>query len=212
MNSSSVRNLIGSSNLGNSRHPKSLKYLEYLDYSEYLANTRISSCMKDLSRILFTPKLMQQINYQLENYHSEEEHIELLSLVLGRILQILEGGEVSPEVEIETQNLVAKATIPRVIERESVNFVKTMLSFLPARTEREIAFIVKLAQETPDSHTAYTMALERARPVNDKAWAELEVAQTSGIAEIEQAAKTRLELRDKQNSLIGQHIGKALAP
>ncbi|HEY0754170.1 MAG TPA: hypothetical protein VGD98_09430 [Ktedonobacteraceae bacterium] len=64
------------------------------------------------------------------------EHIELLLLVLGRMLQIQEGKEVSPEVEVETQHLVARATMTASTNREVVKVVRNIISYLPACNDR----------------------------------------------------------------------------
>ncbi|HET8845148.1 MAG TPA: hypothetical protein VFN35_26980, partial [Ktedonobacteraceae bacterium] len=186
-----LRDLNELESLGNFRKDVSYEHLTYLKHSRDLSY---------LCRNLFTPQLTQEIDHQLINCSKEEECLELLLLMLGRVLQIQEGEEVSPEVEAETQHLLARAMMTRIAGPKAVKVIKDLFSYLPARTKGEIEFIIRLSQEKHDAdrHRTCALALLRAQPCDNEAWEALEAIQTVGIDVIEKIVKARLKQREKE--------------
>jgi hypothetical protein len=69
--------------------------------------------------------------------------------------------------------------------------------------ETEVTFLVNLAREMQDaeSRSVCAAALLQANPQNGQSWAVLEAAQTSGVTEIEKAARTRLDWRKRDKEI-----------
>lgn len=189
-----VRNLIG---LRDPSDLRSLNDLRDLDDLNNLNDLRALIDLRNLHSNIFTKSIGQQVEQLLQNCNKNQECIELLTLLLGRILQIQEGEEIGVEAEREVQHLVKVAITYRTLVNKTAEVVFDIIRSIPARTEREIAYILKLAQSEQDGQTqrACAEALQRSRPRNDHAWAMLEIAQTVGIPIIQEVAKQRLEWR-----------------
>ena len=125
---------------------------------------------------------------------AEEEQIELLTLLLGRILQIQEADEKSITTVQEIAQIVQVA-MPFAHKRgDAQGVVVEMLGSLPMRTEQEVAYVLDLAHNTPDEKVqkALLVALRYSQPESDAARDMLARARNSGIAAIRKAVGERL--------------------
>ena len=124
------------------------------------------------------------------------ERAELLTLLLGRVLQIQEAGEPDAETAQEVRDIVQAAQpYYATADSDTQEAALDILCYLPARSEHEIVYVLDLAQQTRDDEMqqAYAHALEYAEPATDAAWAVLEDARKSNIKAIREAVERRLE-------------------
>jgi len=126
-----------------------------------------------------------------------EEQTNLLVILLGRVLQIIETKQGGRDVEREVQQIVG-CVYPTftgandVIVRECA---LDILRYLPARSASEIEFLLsgptdKRVQE------ACAQALEYSAPETEEAWNALERGKQSQVEVVRQAVKKRLERRE----------------
>lgn len=151
----------------------------------------------DLSKIVFDSSLTHAVQQHITRTSDDDERTELLSLLLGRVLQIQEGEEVGGERDDEVRQIVEITLATDNASQATAEITRSILRFLPARTEAEITLLIELALKTEDKsqQEACATALRQAHPQDSRAWDTLEAAQTSGVSEMEQAARARLEQR-----------------
>ena len=178
-----------------------LRDLRYLRYLRYLRDLSYLSDLSDLSDLLLTDQTITELELYLSNC-IEIEQPELLSLLLGRVLQIQEAKEMGPKMEQELQRIVQAALPFALSSGDARDVVLDILRSLPARTEQEIAFILNLARDTQDDgiKSACAQALEYSRPASEGAWKELEQARTFSVVVVREAVEGRLRRRNEESN------------
>jgi len=151
---------------------------------------------KYLRGLIFTKQIVIEVEQHLHTC-IETNHTELLTILLGRMLQIQEANETGTGIEQEVQRIV-QATLPFAQPYTTTRDVMLdIVCYLPARMEQEVVYVLDLAGNIQDNdvQNACAEALKRSRPATDEAWAALERGQTSHIAVIRGAAEERLKRR-----------------
>ena len=175
----------------------SLGYLKRLrDLKNLLYHQENPKYLKNLRCLILIEKITLDIEQRLQSC-GETEYVELLIILLGRVLQIQEADETGPGIEQEVQRIV-KASLPFAQpESDAWYIVLHIVYYLPARTEREVVYILDLTRNTQDHNiqSACAEALKCSKPVTDEAWAVLEKAKTSSITVVREAVEERLKRR-----------------
>jgi len=83
---------------------------------------------------------------------NQDEQVDLLTILLGRLLQIVEAKEVGDFVEREIQQIVHFVTAAFLYSGndEIEGVVMDILGYLPARSANEILFVLQLAEDATD--------------------------------------------------------------
>jgi hypothetical protein len=131
----------------------------------------------------------------------QSEYIELLTILLGRILHILEAGEMGDAIEAELQQIAQTAEFgfTATDNNESCEAILEIMRYLPARSMNEIKSVLRLAGENRDTRIqqACAVALRRSVPCTPDAWHMLESALHTKVLVISVAVKERLERRKR---------------
>ena len=127
------------------------------------------------------------------------EQADLLSLLLGRVLHIVEENQQGELIEREVHQIV-QTTFP-VFTSASDNLIHNaaldILRYLPARSVAEITDVLSLAEEAEDEQVqqACAMALQYSNPETEEAWRTLESGRQSRIMEVRKAVEERISRR-----------------
>src|SRR6266568_1747075 len=121
------------------------------------------------------------------------EYVDLLTILLGRILQIQEADERGNAIESEVQ-VIAQVASVGLISTENDEVREAMLDivrYLPARSVNEIKMVLQLAEGSTDERIqrACAVALERSRPKTSDDWAVLELGEQSKVMVIRNAVE-----------------------
>jgi len=131
----------------------------------------------------------------------QAEQIDLLTILLGRLLQIVEANKVGGPVEREIQQIV-HFVYPGFLSKgddEIEEVVLDILSYVPARSANEFRFVLELAENTMDERVqrACASSLRNAEPQGDDAWDALAEGKTSPVEAIRKVVEERLKQRKK---------------
>ncbi|HLH62836.1 MAG TPA: hypothetical protein VKV20_14235 [Ktedonobacteraceae bacterium] len=121
-------------------HPLSIRYMREILYSQH---------MQEIQAVLLTPSITEK-TIQLLTFAQSTERLDLLTILLGRVLQIREGEEVGDAVDWELQQIV-RVTLSSFLSTESGEvreIALTILRSLPTRSTKEIEMVLKVAEES----------------------------------------------------------------
>jgi hypothetical protein len=188
-----LRNMRNLRILGDILRIQDERNIDYLLYLEYLRSPRY------LRYLLFTPDLVSKALKRLPAI-DVAEYWDILTILLGRVLQIQEARELGNPVEAELQQIkqVACTGLVSSSNNEVCEAALDIIRYLPARSVNEIKFVLQLTEEADIRiQQACADALERARPNMPEVWAFLESSKNlSTRVEIVRAAiERRLQRR-----------------
>ena len=150
--------------------------------------------LRYLRHLLLTDEVAEKIIHHLPT-KNQEEFLDLLTILLGRLLQIQEANEITEAVEREIQQIakIAYDGLSSVHNKEVRHAMLEILSYLPARSSTEIKFVLKLAEGTSDENiqSACAVALRRAQPETSQAKDVLQIAARSSVEIVRIAADLR---------------------
>ncbi|HEY6406815.1 MAG TPA: hypothetical protein VIY29_05040, partial [Ktedonobacteraceae bacterium] len=131
----------------------------------------------------------------------QAEQVDLLTILLGRLLQIVEAKEVGDPVEREIQQIV-HVVYPGFLSKgdgEIEGVVLDILGYIPARSANEIRFVLELSNDAKDERVqrACASSLSDAEPQGDDAWDALAVGKTSPVEAVRKVVEERLKQRKK---------------
>ncbi len=210
-------------NLNNLRYLSDLRYLNnlrylsdlrYLNNLRYLSDLSNLSNLSDLSDLLLKRDTIVTARQTLANA-ADRQKFDLLAILQARLLQFQINKQTGPEIEEEIQQIADAAltellTTQNDVERREATL--DVLRSLPARTQGEIQYILRIA-EAPQQYTwlveplqaACARALKQAEPIDEQAWLVIEQLQTSSVQQIAQAAQSLVynkKRRDRRQGLI----------
>ena len=156
------------------------------------------TAQKDLAELV--KRLLTQENtakaIQRLTRSDSAESLDLLTILLGRLLQIRGADESDEAIEQELQRLAHAACAALVTaDFEKTEVGLTIVRSLPARSAKEIRFVTRLAEETADEgvQRACAQSLQNSVPRDSEAWGMLEAAAKSFIEVIRMAAAERMK-------------------
>ena len=200
-----LRYLIG---LRDWRDWRDLRYLRYLRYLiglrdlrdlRYLRDWRDWRDLRYLRYLLLTKDVTEPACIALSSQGCAPD-IDLLTILMGRLLQLQENDETGPVVEAEV-HMLANAALRCLtigsIDAEIRESALDVIRYLPMRTESEVQFVWQVVSRATERniYDACAYALGRARPKDNKAWEALSQEQTSQVKEIRQAVASVLQRR-----------------
>ncbi len=190
------------------RDLRDLRYFRYVRYFRELGELRDLRYFRDLRDLkyfryfrdlMLTQNIAEKISMLLPS-HDNLEDIDLLTILMGRILQIQEQKATGKAVETEVQRLMAVVLgylVSGSVDTEPREAVLDVVRYLPARTANEVRFVLQTINGTADSgvHAAGAYALRIARPKDTEAWQELEQGKLSSVGEVRKAVEEALQRR-----------------
>ena len=167
--------------------------LRYLRYIRYIRDLRY---LRDL---IFTQDVTEKAKDRLSSIVDRSEQVDLLSILLGRALQIVEVEEKGKQVESEVEEIVQRvyptftATSDGLVREAALD----ILRYLPSRSASEIRYVLNLAEQTIDQQIwqACARALRYANPETEDAWTALEVGKRSQKKAVREAVEERIRRR-----------------
>jgi len=129
----------------------------------------------------------------------QDEQVDLLSILLGKVLQIVEADEKGEPVEREVEEIVQcvyptfTATSNELVREAALD----ILRYLPARSVNEIRYALNLAEQAIDQQVwqVCAQALQYADPETEEAWQALEVGERSQKKAVREAVEERISRR-----------------
>src|SRR6266568_1273566 len=146
----------------------------------------------------FYPVFLSSCSVMLSRCASRGQ-IELLTILLGRVLQVQKANESGHDVEREIQETVQiiQPIFTSTRNDEISGIVLDILSYLPARSANEIEYVLQLINDATDERIqiACASALRYASPGTPEAWTALEVGRQSKVEVVRKAVGEGLERR-----------------
>jgi len=177
------------------RYQGDIPYLQYMRTMEGLRCFRMMRDLRDFQRLLLTSKSAEKAMKQLSTC-APSENVEVLTILLGRVLQIQEAGEEGPTIESEVQQLIQSVLKEPVSTSDDkvYEIVLNIIRALPCRSANEVKFVLLLAEQTDAQvQQACASALEQAWPNSPEAWAFLEAGARSTVEVISIATQRKLQ-------------------
>ena len=179
--------------------PRYLRGLRGMRGLRGLRGLRYLRDLRDLRYPLLTPETAKHALHLLPASDSADatQYIDLLTILLGRILQISEAKEMGSAIEGELQHL-AQVACDRAIATGN-NAVREvaldMLRYLPARSVNEVNMVLGLAERASDERIrgACADAIRSARPETPDPWAALEAGKGSRVQVVRDAVEECLK-------------------
>jgi len=185
--------------LGDLGDLQKLRYLEDLESLEGLGYLRDLRDLGKLRDLLLTKEAAEEDIKALTSINVASdpvEYVDLLTILLGRVLQIQKADEIGNAVEREIQRIaqIVIDSLASTYDDEVREALLDIVSYLPSRTENELSFMLQLAKDTNDRQIqkACASSLMRAEPKTPEAWAALESGRHSGVDVIRYAVAKRL--------------------
>jgi hypothetical protein len=130
---------------------------------------------------------------------NQVERVDLLTILLGRLLQIVEAEEMGDAVEREIQQ-IGHFVYPGFLsggDDEIRDVVLDILRYLLARSVNEIRFVLQLAEDETNERVqrACASSLAAAIPRGDDAWDALSVGRGSKVEVVRSIVEERLKNR-----------------
>jgi hypothetical protein len=175
--------------LGDLREARELKdtgVSKALNYLRDVRNLLHLKDLKDLRNSLLTPEVIEQAKGKLLTADTAQ-YVDLLTLLLGRILQFQEADNMEKSAEKEIRQIADIAldtlTTKRDIALEGIEATLDIIRYLPAHSADEVFFILQLAEDTTDTriHTACSESLRHANPDLPEILKALETGKQSSI-------------------------------
>jgi hypothetical protein len=174
----------------------SWRYLQGLQVERYLRYLRYLQGLQDLQAALLTHEVAEKAKRHLPATNPIQ-HVDLLTILLGRILHIQETGEMSDAVYDEVRGIVETALASTAstdiadVQQTALDILRT----LPARSANEIVFVLQLAENTTDKNVQAACAhvLKQAAPVTFNAWTALEAGKRSKVEAVRKAVEKVFE-------------------
>jgi len=203
-----LRDLRNLSDLSDLSYRRNLSYLSYLSDLEDLFFLRTASYMRNLgymrnlsytrnlsglSYLLLTRKMSEQVMTDLAagNLVDSSQFVDLLTILLGRVLQMKRAQEQGEIIERELGQLVQVAcdSFASAGNEEVREAALDILRYLPMRSEHEITSVLQLAERVDDERVeqACALAVEYAEPETPQARAALEAGGWSAIKPVRNA-------------------------
>ena len=178
------------------KEPGDLRYLRQLRGLDYVRDSRYLRNLKSLNVLLLTSQVASRAIKLLQSNDVAEQK-DALIILLGRVLQVQESGTTNASVEQEVQKIV-KSTVDLLSQRSDAECQEIILEIvrsLPARTKKEISFILYLAKtmNNVQVQNACAIALKRARPNTEEGWNAIEASRMSNIETIRLAINETLK-------------------
>lgn len=186
--------------------------LRYLLSSQEKQETRDMLELQELLQWLDPPNL-RQLRYQLlsqelnqetlkrlshlnlASINDRRECIDLLLILLGRLLTILEINEIGDTIENEVKDIARTACLGiATADHDECEARLEVIRYLPVRSAEEVNIVLGLAEETDNERLqhACSFALKQAAPRTRKAWKAIEMAGQSKVFVMSTAAKELL--------------------
>ena len=170
-----LRDLRNLGNLGN------LRYLRYLRY------------------LIFTQDVTAEAMNRLTAITNQSEQVDLLSILLGRILQIAEANEKGESVEREVRQVVQYVypTFTASSDPLVSDAALDILRYLPVRSANESRYVLSLVEQASEQQIwqACALALQYADPETEEAWRALEAGKRSSKKAVREAVEERIRQR-----------------
>ena len=173
-------------------------------YAQHFIVT-LSIDLRDLRDLILTQdvakKAIRKLSTIAQISISQEEQVELLTILLGRLLQLIETEKIESVVEQEIQTLISVVypAFTSTGDDEVDEAARDVLRYLPARSAKEIEYALQLVKgvTVTDRFTqkALVEALKYASPKDDEEWKALELGKQSSIAAVGEAVEQRLAQR-----------------
>jgi hypothetical protein len=189
------------------------RFLFYMDYLYEIRGIRDLRARRDLRELrklrnLHENQKMQELILTHEvamkaitdlSSINQTDCLDFLSIIRERTFYILRADEIGQNVEIELQQAVQVLidVFNSLSFDEVSDAILEIVSYLPARSVKEIKIILQLALETTDERIqqACALALGRSDPRTPEAWNVLESALQSNVADIHIVVEERLRLK-----------------
>jgi hypothetical protein len=163
----------------------------------FIIDMRVIPIIVDVRTYLFTTPTSERAQKRLSTVEPDDyEYTELLTIILGRILHILETKETGYAIEQELQQIVTgisekllTVTHPNVCEA-----MLAMISYLPARSAGEIQILQYIAENHTNKRMrrACAGAISRSASRNDEAKQAVKAIADANIDQVSSAAMLRL--------------------
>ena len=194
---------------------RDLRDIRYLCYMQVLKSLQVFKSLRKLQDIRFirdlrgirdlllvnqvASKAVKLLSYTGRASLDLVEQIELLTILLGRVLQVQKANESGHDVEREIQEIVQiiQPIFTSTRNDEISGIVLDILSYLPARSANEIEYVLQLINDATDERIqiACASALRYASPGTPEAWTALEVGRQSKVEVVRKAVGEGLERR-----------------
>ncbi len=150
--------------------------------------------LRYLRYLLLTREVAEKAKQSLPSAYPIKD-VDLLTIILGRILQMQEADEVGDAVEREVQQLakVVHVDFKPAEDGEVRESVLDILRYLPACTPKEIAFVLQLAETATqqDEQNACADAFRRSEPNTPEALTALELGKQSKVEVVRATVEER---------------------
>jgi len=163
----------------------------------FIIDMRVIPIIICVRTYLFTTLTSERAQKRLSTVSPDDyEYTELLTIVLGRILHILETKETGQAIEQELQQIVTcisekllTVTHPNVCES-----VLAMISYLPARSANEIQMLQYIAENNTGKRVRQSCAeaISRSVSCDDEAKQAIQAIADANIDQVSRTALTRL--------------------
>ncbi len=169
-----------------------------LSYLRDVRNLLHLKDLQDLRNSLLTQEVIEQTKQKLLSA-DPAQYIDLLTILLGRILQFQEANQMGDSVEHEICQIVDIVldvfASKNANEFEGIEATLDIIRYLPARSADEVLFILQLAEDTMDAriHTACSESLRHSNPDLPQVLKALEVGEQSSIKIIRYSAEKVIE-------------------
>jgi hypothetical protein len=125
------------------------------------------------------------------------QHIDMLTILLGRLRQIEQIDEKGTVVEQEIQQIVHVALTEFISAKsnEVSEAALDILRYLPIRSGNEVNYILELAEDAQDEKVqkAYALAIKFSKIERGETWTTLENGRRSNVPEVRMAVEERLQ-------------------
>ncbi|HEY1352639.1 MAG TPA: NACHT domain-containing protein [Ktedonobacteraceae bacterium] len=163
----------------------------------FIIDMRVIPVIEDVRTYLFTPSISERAQKRLPVVSPDDyEYSELLTIILGRILHILETQETGQDIEQELQQIVTciSEKLLTLTQQNVCEAVLAMISYLPARSAGEIHMLQHIAENTANKrvHQSCAGAISRSTSCNEKARDTIKTIAEANIDQVSGAAMTRL--------------------
>jgi hypothetical protein len=171
------------------RDSKYLRDLRYLRDLSHLRDVRCLMHLKDLKSLrdlLLTHEVIEQAKRMLL-FDDPVQYVDLLTILLGRILQVLEIDKTNTVIEDGIRQIVDVAidalASKSADEYEAIEATLDIMRYLPVRSADEVLFVLQLTKDTTDRriHTACSESLRRANPDAPEVRTALEAGKQSPV-------------------------------
>ncbi len=165
-----------------------------LNYLRDVRNLLHLKDLKDLRNYLLTDEVIEQAKRKLL-VTDLAQYIDLLTILLGHILQFQETDDREESAEHEIRQIVDivldALTSKRDNVLEGIEATLDIIRYLPTRSADEVLFILQLAKDTTDTriHIACSEALRHANPDLPQVLKALETGKQSPIKVIRYAVE-----------------------